>query len=38
VAAKYTFATVIPPNNLTYDGTWRVGDERIVAGKAHACD
>jgi cytochrome c biogenesis protein CcdA/thiol-disulfide isomerase/thioredoxin len=33
VAAKYTFATVIPPNNLSYDGTWRVGDERIVAGK-----
>ena len=33
VMAQYTFATVLPQNDLTYGGTWQVGGERIVAGK-----
>ena len=32
VPAHYTFATVLPQDDLTYTGTWNVGDERIVAG------
>ena len=28
----YTFASVLPANNLSYAGTWRVGAERIIAG------
>jgi mannose-6-phosphate isomerase-like protein (cupin superfamily) len=33
VMAQYTFATALPQNDLTYAGSWRVGPERIVAGK-----
>jgi cytochrome c biogenesis protein CcdA/thiol-disulfide isomerase/thioredoxin len=33
VPAEYTFATVLPQNDLTYAGTWNLGAERIVAGK-----
>jgi cytochrome c biogenesis protein CcdA/thiol-disulfide isomerase/thioredoxin len=33
VAWRYTFATKLPQNNLSYAGTWRVGPERIIAGK-----
>jgi cytochrome c biogenesis protein CcdA/thiol-disulfide isomerase/thioredoxin len=32
VDARYTFATSIPANTLSYAGRWRVGAERIVAG------
>jgi cytochrome c biogenesis protein CcdA/thiol-disulfide isomerase/thioredoxin len=31
-AATYTFASVLPQNDLTYGGTWTVGAHRIVAG------
>jgi cytochrome c biogenesis protein CcdA/thiol-disulfide isomerase/thioredoxin len=31
--AHYTFATALPQNDLSYAGMWRVGSERIVAGK-----
>jgi thiol-disulfide isomerase/thioredoxin/mannose-6-phosphate isomerase-like protein (cupin superfamily) len=31
--ARYTFAKVLPQNDLTYAGMWRVGDERITAGE-----
>jgi thiol-disulfide isomerase/thioredoxin len=31
VPALYTFAKTLPQNDLSYAGTWRVGDERIVA-------
>jgi cytochrome c biogenesis protein CcdA/thiol-disulfide isomerase/thioredoxin len=30
-AARYTFATSLPPNGYSYDGTWRVGSEAITA-------
>jgi cytochrome c biogenesis protein CcdA/thiol-disulfide isomerase/thioredoxin len=33
VAWRYTFAPKLPQNELSYAGTWRVGPERIVAGK-----
>jgi cytochrome c biogenesis protein CcdA/thiol-disulfide isomerase/thioredoxin len=33
VSAHYTFATALPQDDLTYDGTWNLGAERIVAGK-----
>jgi cytochrome c biogenesis protein CcdA/thiol-disulfide isomerase/thioredoxin len=33
VAWRYAFAPKLPQNNLSYAGTWRVGRERIVAGK-----
>ena len=33
VAWPYTFAPKLPQNDLSYAGTWRVGPERIVAGK-----
>jgi cytochrome c biogenesis protein CcdA/thiol-disulfide isomerase/thioredoxin len=33
VDARYTFAQVIPDSTLSYDGHWRVGAEKIVAGK-----
>ena len=33
VAWRYTFASTLPQNDLSYAGTWRVGRERIVAGK-----
>ena len=36
VSANYTFATVLPQDDLTYAGTWNVGDERIVAGMGAA--
>jgi cytochrome c biogenesis protein CcdA/thiol-disulfide isomerase/thioredoxin len=32
VAARYTFASVLPENDLSYSGTWRVGKQQIVAG------
>ena len=32
VAHAYRFAPTIPRNTLSYDGRWRVGAERIVAG------
>jgi cytochrome c biogenesis protein CcdA/thiol-disulfide isomerase/thioredoxin len=31
-AAGYTFAKTIPPDDLSYAGTWNVGAQRIVAG------
>ena len=30
--ARYTFATSLPANALSYDGTWRIGGESITAG------
>jgi cytochrome c biogenesis protein CcdA/thiol-disulfide isomerase/thioredoxin len=33
VDARYTFAQAIPDSTLSYDGHWRVGAERIVAGE-----
>ena len=33
VTWKYTFASKLPQNYLSYAGAWRVGPERIVAGK-----
>jgi cytochrome c biogenesis protein CcdA/thiol-disulfide isomerase/thioredoxin len=33
VAWPYPFAPKLPQNDLSYAGTWRVGPERIVAGK-----
>ena len=36
VSANYTFATVLPQDDLTYAGTWNVGAERIVAGMGAA--
>ena len=33
VAWPYRFAPKLPQNDLSYAGTWRVGPERIVAGK-----
>jgi cytochrome c biogenesis protein CcdA/thiol-disulfide isomerase/thioredoxin len=33
VMAPYTFAKVLPQDDLTYAGNWQVGDQRIVAGK-----
>ena len=32
VPAQYTFASALPPNDLTYAGTWTVGAHEIVAG------
>ena len=32
VAARYTFATALPEDDLTYAGAWRVEREQIVAG------
>jgi cytochrome c biogenesis protein CcdA/thiol-disulfide isomerase/thioredoxin len=32
VASRYTFASTIPENDLSYAGTWRIGRQRIVAG------
>jgi len=32
VTAPYTFAKSVPPDELSYDGDWRVGGDRIVAG------
>ena len=29
--ARYTFASTLLPNTYSYDGTWRVGSERITA-------
>jgi thiol-disulfide isomerase/thioredoxin len=33
VMARYTFATALPQDNVTYGGEWNVGPQRIVAGK-----
>jgi len=33
VDARYIFARSIPDSTLSYDGHWRVGAEKIVAGK-----
>src|SRR6185437_17152936 len=33
VPARYTFASALPPNDLTYAGTWTVGAHQIVAGR-----
>src|SRR5665213_2050899 len=33
VMAQYTFAKVLPQDDLSYAGAWNVGAERIVAGK-----
>jgi cytochrome c biogenesis protein CcdA/thiol-disulfide isomerase/thioredoxin len=32
--ARYRFPGSLPANTLAYDGTWRVGQEAITAGKA----
>jgi cytochrome c biogenesis protein CcdA/thiol-disulfide isomerase/thioredoxin len=32
VTSRYRFAATIPDNTLSYDGLWRVGAEKIVAG------
>jgi cytochrome c biogenesis protein CcdA/thiol-disulfide isomerase/thioredoxin len=32
VTAPYTFATTVPPNNVSYSGDWRVQGQRIIAG------
>src|SRR5205823_10109246 len=31
--ASYTFATQVPPSDLSYAGRWRVEAQRIVAGQ-----
>jgi hypothetical protein len=33
-SARYRFAAQLPQNALSYDGTWRIGSEEIVAGRA----
>jgi cytochrome c biogenesis protein CcdA/thiol-disulfide isomerase/thioredoxin len=33
VPAGYTFATSVPDNDLSYAGNWRIGAQRIVAGR-----
>jgi thiol-disulfide isomerase/thioredoxin len=33
VPAGYTFAKSVPENELSYGGTWRIGAQRIVAGR-----
>jgi mannose-6-phosphate isomerase-like protein (cupin superfamily) len=33
VMTQYTFAKVLPQNDLSYAGMWNVGGERIVAGE-----
>jgi hypothetical protein len=33
VPAGYTFAKSVPDNELSYAGNWRIGAQRIVAGR-----